>query len=146
MVVIISNVPSRLRKESPLGVINNAIDLRIQLTKWAMSERNIPKRYRFLISVPIVQKCNELIDNLTAGHSIYATNDEELQMRRNYQTEALINIEQLLQYLQFAIELFPINIEKLGPTIDMLSVEHSKIKTWKKNNKMVPIIDESNKK
>jgi hypothetical protein len=49
----------------------------------------------------IMQILRDMMMNITAGNSIYPTSNIELQERRHYQTEAIINCEQILQEMHY---------------------------------------------
>ena len=78
-----------------------------------------------------------LLWNITAANTIYAKNESELQTRRHYQTEAIINCQQLIQELQFAEDSLPINAEKLLPYIEAIGFEITLLKGWRKSDNKI---------
>ena len=69
----------------------------------------------------------------------YAKNESELQTRRHYQTEAIINCQQLIQELQFAEDSLPINAEKLLPYVEAIGFEITLLKGWRKSDNKIKI-------
>jgi hypothetical protein len=72
--------------------------------------------------------------NITAGNTIYPTNAEELQIRRNYQNAAVINCEQLLQEILFCEDVLPVKASKFLPYIEKIELEIKLLKGWRKSN------------
>lgn len=78
-----------------------------------------------------------LMWNITAANTIYAVTKEELQIRRNYQNEAIINCQQLIQELQFCEDTLPIKATKLLPYVDAIGFEITLLKGWRKSDNKV---------
>jgi hypothetical protein len=78
-----------------------------------------------------------LVMNITAGNTIYPLTAAELQIRRQYQTAAIINCEQLLQEMQYCADILPVRLEKFLPYVDAIEFEIQLLKGWRKaNNKL----------
>jgi hypothetical protein len=83
-----------------------------------------------------------LMMNITAGNTIYPINDLEMQTRRQYQTAAIINCEQLLQEMLYCEDVLPVKVSKFVPYIEQIEFEISLLKGWRKaNNKIGDIIE-----
>jgi hypothetical protein len=82
----------------------------------------------------IIAILRNLMMNVTAGNTIYPVNPEELQQRRQYQTAAIINCEQLLQEMQYCADVLPLKLEKFLPFIDLIEFEIKLLKGWRKSN------------
>ena len=132
----ISNVLARKRSVSVLEFYKNAQEIRSTLTRFVMNEKHVPKRYRFVFSMPTIELLNALFNNITMANTIYPINEHELQMRRDYQTKAIGNCEQILQMLQYMLETLPINADKLSPLVEMIVKETALLKAWRKSNKL----------
>ncbi len=76
----------------------------------------------------------KLIDNIVAANTIYPIDEAELSTRRAYQTSAIANCEQLLQELQYIMEVLPIDVNKLLKYVDMIQKEIGLLKGWRKAN------------
>lgn len=86
-------------------------------------------------------KLNELslmlISNIRAANAIYPTNMTEYESRRDYQTRALVNCEQIKGHFQTIIEdfeKFGIDINCFGPYIKSINREIGLIKKWRQRD------------
>jgi hypothetical protein len=82
----------------------------------------------------IRQLLRNIMWNITAGNTIYPVNDSELQMRRQYQTAAIINCEQLLQEFLYCEDVLPVKASKFMPYIEQIQFEVKLLKGWKKSS------------
>ena len=131
-----SNVLVRHRSISELEFYRNACELRGTLTRFVMNEKNVPKRYKFVFAVPMVNLLLELFNNITMANTIYAISEHEAQLRRDYQTKAIANCEQVLQLLQYMTDTLPIDVNKLRIPIDLIRKEIALLKAWRKATKV----------
>jgi len=134
-----SSVYKRFRKETELQFLVTSQELQFELTKFVMKEKNIPKKWRLIIGMPIVQKVDELLDNLHYANSIYITKDSdksEYLLRVKYQTLAICNCWQLHNKIVKMIECVQsVKIENLEKIAELLTNAETLIKKWKKNDK-----------
>jgi len=72
--------------------------------------------------------------NITAGNSIYPINEAELLARRQYQTAAIVNCEQLLQEMLYCEDVLPVHVEKFLPYVEEIEFEIKLLKGWRKSN------------
>lgn len=135
-----SNVYKRLRGKTTTQFEINALQLQMLITKYCVKEKYVPKKYRLLIGVPLINKADELVDNIFFANSIYVTNDEELRLRKNYQTKAIANCYQL-QNLIIKLEMTvdSVTIDSLNEIIDLLCNELILLVAWKKSEKIKPV-------
>lgn len=82
----------------------------------------------------IVKLLKSLMLNITAANTIYPTNGDELNLRRRYQTGAIVNCEQLLQEFQYCADVLPIKIEKFLPYVEKIDFEIKLLKGWRKSS------------
>lgn len=130
-----SNVYKRMRGETETQFIINALELQTLLTKYCVKEKYVPKKYRLLIGVPLINKVDELVDNITFANSIFPTNDSELQIRKQYQVKAIANCFQLQNFIvKLEKTIDSVTIESLDKIIDLLCVELNLLKAWKKSD------------
>ena len=130
-----SNVYKRLRGETDTQFIINALDLQCLLTQYCAKEKFVPKKYRLLIGVPIINKVDELVDNITFANSIFPTNESELQQRKEYQVKAIANCFQLQNYIvKLEKTIDTVTITSLEKIIDLLCNELNLLKAWKKSD------------
>ncbi len=131
-----SSVHKRLRKETELQFMMSACELQIELTKFIMREKNLPKKWRLIIGCPIIAKVDELIDNLNFANCIYPTKEEDVLLRESYQQKAIANCWQLHNKLVRIIECVEtVKIEKMERIINLLSDTEILIKKWKKSDR-----------
>jgi hypothetical protein len=78
-----------------------------------------------------------LMMNITAANTIYPVNDFEVQTRRQYQTAAIINCEQLLQEILYCEDILPVKVSRFVPYIERIEFEISLLKGWRKANKKI---------
>lgn len=131
-----SSVHKRLRKETELQFMQTAWELQFELTKFVMREKNLPKKWRLVLGCPIVEKVDELVDNLTYANCIYPTSISDVELREKYQQMAVANCWQLQNKLVRMIECIEtVKIEKMENVINLLSDAESLIKKWKKSDK-----------
>lgn len=120
------------RNQSQLEFYHTATVIRAELTKFVMNDKNVPKRWRPVFTFPMVTKAIQLIDEITAANTIFPTNTHEAEVRRDYQTKAIITVEQILQLLQFLLLTLQIDADKLQPIVELLLKESSLLRGWRK--------------
>lgn len=99
-----------------------------------MNEKVVPKRWRPIFAFPLIDKVIKLFDCITAANTIYPQNLHEAETRRDYQTEAIITVEQILQLLEYLLSTLPVNPDKLQPLTAMLLREEDLLKGWRKSD------------
>ena len=108
--------------------------IRAELTRFVMNEKIVPKRWRPVFTFPMVEKIIKLIDYITAANTIYPQNLREAERRRDYQTQAIITVEQILQLLQYILNTLPVNPDKFQPVTELLLKEGSLLRGWRKSD------------
>lgn len=133
-----SGVYERLRSKTTTQFIINAIELQIELAHYCTKEKFVPKKYRLMLGIPIINKVNEMVDNITFANSIFANDEAKFAKRQEYQTKAIANCFQL-QNLIIALEktIDKVTIESLNKIIDLLCIELSLLQSWKKSDKII---------
>ena len=130
-----SNVYKRFRGETETQFIINALELQSELTRYCTKEKFIPKKYRLLIGVPIINKVDELVDNITFANSIFPTNETKNKKKKEYQVKAIANCFQLQNYIvKLEKTVDSVTISSLDKIIDLLCVELNLLKAWKKSD------------
>ena len=79
----------------------------------------------------------DLIANITAANTIYITTQNEYGVRRKYMTEAIINCQQIIQEMTFAVKVLPISAGKYLQYVDMINKEIEHLKNWRKSDNKV---------
>ena len=72
--------------------------------------------------------------NITRAYTIWATNLSEAYERRNCMNRAIADCESLLQELQLAIDVLPIDAEKYMRYVDAINREIALLKGWRKSD------------
>jgi hypothetical protein len=85
----------------------------------------------------IIQILRNLLMNITAGNTIYPINQAELDLRRHYQTQAIINCEQLLQEMHYCEDVLPVAVDKFIPFVEAIEFEIKLLKGWRKANSKI---------
>jgi len=85
----------------------------------------------------IIQILRNLMMNITAGNTIYPVNHAELDLRRHYQTQAIINCEQLLQEMHYCEDVLPVAVSKFIPYVEAIEFEIQLLKGWRKANNKI---------
>ena len=103
-----------------------------------MNDKVVPKRWRPVFTFPMVEKVIKLFDYITAANTIYPQSLREAERRRDYQTQAIITVEQILQLLQYMLTTLSINPDKFQPVTELLVKEAALLRGWRKSdNKFV---------
>jgi hypothetical protein len=85
-------------------------------------------------SKTIRQLLRNMILNITAANTIYPVSQDELTLRRRYQTGAIINCEQLHQEVLYCQDVLPVKASMFVPYIEQVELEIKLLKGWRKSN------------
>ncbi len=133
-----SSVYKRFRGETATQFITNALTLQSEITNYVCRDKVVPKKKRFLIGKKLIDKIDEMVDNITFANSIRATTKEKFSQRQEYQQRAIINCFQLQnQIIRLEKCTETVTIKSLDKIIDLLCKELLLLKGWKKSDKMV---------
>ena len=139
-----SNVLARNRQLTKLDFYNNAVTLRKEIVSFVMNEKNVPKKWRFVLVIPTIEVAENLVNDVTLANSYFPSSIKNCEKRKEQFVEAIADCEILYQKLQFIIDTVPVNINKLYPLGKMISQEikllkgcvdstNSKAREFKKN-------------
>ena len=124
------SVLKRFRSESPFAVRDEARKLEIKIIKLCMNEKYFPKRYRFILTMDIIQDAHKLADYIEAANKLELT-EATSKRRLMYQKEAIVRIEYILRKFILAEELgFTIPEASLKELGEDLVKEEKLIKNW----------------
>lgn len=90
------------RGESAMQFLDTARELEIYTLRYC---RRFPKSYMFLITKQLVELSQSIYNNVKAANSVYQTNQEEMQIRQNYLTRALCDLQCMSSQLDIAMNL-----------------------------------------
>ena len=132
-----STVYARKRSLSEYEFYSNALALRNEVTRVAMNERMVPKRYRFTHAVPLVEMGRSLIYNINRADCFYPNSSFNALERKRYLTLAIADCEQLMLELQSLMGphglCLPIDANKLEPLVEMVEREIQLLRGVRKN-------------
>ena len=131
-----SNVVKRKRKLSHMEFYKKSLDIRELLTRYVMNEKNVPKRYRFIFTIPIIDSIQRLFCAIINANSIYPYNEADLLLRKEYQRQTLVEISYLLQMLDFLITVIPQNKPRIAYIVTLLYEDYNLLKGWKDSSKI----------
>lgn len=117
-----SNVLQRFRNKSPLQYFVSMNELKVKLTRFVMNEKYVPKRYRFVVSIPTIDILLQLSSNVT-GLNYDLTHPN---INRDDVHEGLIISlklsEDILQMLQYMSEVINDFDDTTAAFVDILSL------------------------
>lgn len=132
-----SNVYKRFRGETEIQFIMTALELQAEITKYVLREKIIPKKWRLIIGLPLINKIDEMVDNITYANSIYPKTKEELEKRKEYQQKAIANCYQVQnKIIKMEKCIDSVTIKTLDNIIDLLCKELQLLKAWRKSDKI----------
>ncbi len=132
-----SEVYVKDRKPTKRQFETTARTLQVEIIKFVMREKIMPKKYRIALGYDLIKKANELVFNVHYGNAIYPTNEIELTARRKYQNLAISNLYQIQSILIALIECVQtVRVEKLKTIIAEMNKELKLLIGWRKSNKI----------
>lgn len=90
------------RGKSSIQFVDTARALEVLTLKNCLK---FPKRYTFFITTELVHLSQSVYNNVKSANSIYPTNQNEVQMRRDYLTKANCDLQALISQLGVAKEI-----------------------------------------
>jgi hypothetical protein len=76
----------------------------------------------------------DLMKNITGGNTIYPQTYGELDARRFFQDQAIVNCQQLLEELIYCADVLPVHLGKFLPYVDRINEEVTLLRGWRKDN------------
>lgn len=84
---------------------HTATELRDDMTRFLMREKNVPKRYRAIATYPIIECFEELFDLIRQANRIYTDTEEKVAERRVIQKKCLHKVDEIYWLLQRTVGL-----------------------------------------
>lgn len=131
-----SNVFRRNHEPTGLEFWDNAQEIEIALTRFLMNEHNVPKKYRYVYAIPILDSVRNLQKHIVSANTIYPTDEAELAKRRDEQQKAVNANEVIIQEIQRMILVLPIDVDKLDDVGERLLRESALLRAWRKSSKL----------
>jgi hypothetical protein len=136
------------RSLSDLEFYHTARKMRRELTELLLRDFGIHSRKHFNVEneegyydellEEFAQNMRQLLRNMmlniTAANTIYPVSQDELTLRRRYQTGALINCEQLHQEILYCQDVLPVKASVFVPYVEQIELEIKLLKGWRKSN------------
>ena len=143
-----SSIKARLMKPTGLEFHDTAFELDREIWNFLKHEYKnkskgenggeLPVRYWQTHAVPIHRECWRLISEITYANSIYPTNNEELQERRNHQQNAIGCCYNLFQLFRLTLNEIPnIDANKLTNALALIDKEAELLRAWKRSSKIM---------
>ena len=133
-----SKVFSRKRSVSELEFWKTATEIRSDFTRYLMNENKVPKRWRFVFTMPCIDYVRKLMDEVIAANTIYPTTEAELAQRRYHQNEAIAICEQIVQHIQWMIDTLELSVSDFETLCEKIFKEIYLLKAWRKQNRILP--------
>lgn len=84
---------------------HTATELRDDMTRFLMREKNVPKKYRAIATYPIIECFEELFDLIRQANRIYTDTEEKVAERRVIQKKCLYKVDEIYWLLQRTVGL-----------------------------------------
>lgn len=120
------------RSESEMEFIHTARQLQIHTIKKCTG---FPKRYTFYVSQPLAACATRIHEYVKCANSIYPTNQQDAQIRREYLIRANAELNSMVSQLEIANELFGIEGNKMQFWMDLVDKEIRLVKGTMKKDK-----------
>lgn len=132
------SVYARLRPESKLEFFNTGHKLECEVIRVCMSEKKIPKKWRFSLGYKAINTALDMMQNLVEANNVYANTKEKLALRESLQNKALADIKELDHLFVVMLEsIASFTADDLSLASKLMYEEEEHIKKWKKSNKLV---------
>lgn len=133
-----SNVLRRNRATSEVEFLHNAQRIKTEVTKMVMNEKVIPKRYRFVYAIPMIEICRDLVKNANTYYNCVGEDDDTFHLYERKRT-ALENMldccDNILAELQSAREQFYIKMSVRESVVGLIVDEEELIESLLKHEK-----------
>lgn len=119
-----SQVYLKDRKETAYDPVDCAADLQDILTRYVMNEKYMPKKWRFVVGIKLIEKVDELTDYVIAANETWAKGKTNMELRHKYWRAAYIACKQLDRKLQRAkTNIDTVTPDSLKTVIELLAKE-----------------------
>lgn len=85
----------------------------------------------------VMDLLRNLNHNITAANSIYPNNETEFYQRRCFQNAAIGNCEQLLQEMQYILDVIPVDVNRILRYTNTIEREIILLKGWRKSDNKI---------
>lgn len=123
------------RNESSIEFLNTAHELEKLTVQLTLRESAIPKRYRYILGQPLCESARLINRCIVYANSIYPKNKEEYQMRKTYQKQARIELNNYAELMRLATELLPIKSTIVEEWATLERREEIVLKKWMESDR-----------
>jgi len=88
-------VYARERKTTSIQYVATAQKIQAEILSYCMNEKRFSKKYRYVLVQDIINKSNELGDNVIGAKAIFPNTEEHVILRKRYLERAIVNCYQL---------------------------------------------------
>ena len=129
---------ARERKTTAIQYIVTVQKLQVEILSYVMKDKYFPKKYRYILVQDIMNKANELADNVIGSNSAFPNTEERLSLRKRYLDRAIINCRQLENKFLLACRVIKeVTPESLKNITGLLLEEIGLLKNTLKNTKLI---------
>jgi hypothetical protein len=134
-----SNVFRRFHTTTGNEYWDNAIEIEIALTRFLMNEKNVPKGYRYIYTVPILNTLHRMQDWIVTATTIYPAGknaEKLLEDKKNAFLKAICACEAVIQGIQRMTFVLSIDLNKLDDLGNRLMKESALLRNARKNSRV----------
>lgn len=128
-----------------------ADDLRTELSMFLMNEKNVPKKWRSVITYPVINILQAMMDCIVSANRIYAYTPELVEKRKALQDLCIDYCEKIFERMQYAMRVvwwerlhraesnterlrLEYHLDKIGELLDR---EERLLNGWKSSTKLL---------
>ena len=131
-----STVLARYRDLSNYEYFTTAVRIRKEITALVTSSA-LPKSYRFVFAVPMAETARSIVHNLVTANAFYPNTEHNVCQRRHYMTLAVADCEQIMQDMQYLIELGIVKVSRCERMAEDVETAIKLIKGARKGVKLI---------
>ncbi|MBQ8465285.1 MAG: hypothetical protein IJ545_04670 [Alphaproteobacteria bacterium] len=133
-----TTVYKRNRKETATQYVVTAQDLQVAVIKYMMSEKYVPKKWRYMLAHGAMKTVSDILDNVIGSYRTFPNTEERLNTRRQYIEKAIIGCYQLQNRLLCMVRTIDtVNANNLGNITELLLGEIELLSKTLKNTHLV---------
>ena len=132
------DVHSRNRDLSQFEFYNTALDIFVEVSKLAHSDKVIPKSWRFTHALPLVEMARSAVYNINRADQFYPNTAHNVTKRRDHLTLAIADTEQLsIEFGLLKKMDLPVNMNRFESIAEMIEKEIALLKGARKGVRLV---------
>jgi len=134
-----SGVYARNRKQTHFDPVDVAARLQDAVTLYVMNEKRIPKRWRQLVGVPLVEAADKISDCAIAANETWP-DEKHIDRRRDYWRMTITACKQLDRKLARAQNVIPsATSASMADILELLDKEIGLAMHHRDNDKVIPV-------